>query len=272
MVAADAEGAGNVSYERDKDAYTRGSGAIAASDYGNPRRAAERRQRLVRSAQIDAQRAGLTYGVRGGLGAAPAGAVTRSSRTPTFDPSLSKDLTYTRDTQLGPKPLPPRKPVPPPPQRPGMPMPTGVVSPTMKGAVPTRALAPTGTRIQFPGTWVPTTPAVPTKLEPGDPFAFPVVRDPGAIVTLTPVASPTKKAVVSKPARGVVSTGGGGGGGGGSWVPSPSPSAPLPTVDAGTPTVWIEESTPVAPPKKKPWWLLGVAAVAGAILLLGEDS
>lgn len=56
-----------MSYTRDKDAYTHGSGAIAASDYNNPRRARERRMRLQRTAQRDAMLAGLTYGARGGI-------------------------------------------------------------------------------------------------------------------------------------------------------------------------------------------------------------
>lgn len=58
-----------MSFLKDPDAYTRGSGAIASSDYKNPRRAAERRARLARTAQIDRARAGYTYGSRGGIGA-----------------------------------------------------------------------------------------------------------------------------------------------------------------------------------------------------------
>jgi hypothetical protein len=57
-----------MSYGRDRDAYTRGAGAIAAADHGNARRAAARRAKIVRSEALDVHRSGLTYGPFGGLG------------------------------------------------------------------------------------------------------------------------------------------------------------------------------------------------------------
>ncbi len=57
-----------MSYSRDKDANTRGPGAIAAADHGNPRRMAMRLAKQRRSAAIDADRALLTFGPHGGVG------------------------------------------------------------------------------------------------------------------------------------------------------------------------------------------------------------
>lgn len=59
----------NMSYQRDRDAYTRGSGAIAASDYGNARRARERRAKLARFEREDRMLSQFTMGARGGMGA-----------------------------------------------------------------------------------------------------------------------------------------------------------------------------------------------------------
>lgn len=73
-----------MSYSRDKDAYTRGPGAIAAADYGNARRAHERRMIQRRSGVRDRALAEYTLGPRGGIGAIPlpsAGGVRTGIRT-----------------------------------------------------------------------------------------------------------------------------------------------------------------------------------------------
>lgn len=56
-----------MSYTRDKDAYTRSAGAIAAFDR-DPRMIAARKRKLARSKTRDTAMAQLTYGARGGLG------------------------------------------------------------------------------------------------------------------------------------------------------------------------------------------------------------
>lgn len=58
-----------MSYERDKDKYTRGVGAIAATDANNPRRFARRQARARALNQRDKYLAQYTYG-QGGMGLA----------------------------------------------------------------------------------------------------------------------------------------------------------------------------------------------------------
>lgn len=89
-----------MSYGRDRDAVTRGVGAVASIDHANPSHSAARQRHIAQElAHKDVRRARFTYGVRGGIDAINGlgrvnlrnfgGAGTRSTNVMAADPTAS---------------------------------------------------------------------------------------------------------------------------------------------------------------------------------------
>lgn len=229
-----------MSFLKDPDAYTRGSGAIASADYQNPRRAAERRYRLENSARIDRNRARYTYGERGGIGAIPLDrlGVRRGPQLQEGGNVESSPPSTPGPGQVGSGRLP------------------TIRTPGGKGGgkvTPPPPLPLWQVRVPvFTGGGVSS-----TSTPAGGTVTPPRTRDPrdktGAIKPRPP------RTVVVTPTGGSTSSGGGGGGGAKAQppvVPWTSPPPPVST-DAGD---------PIVAERKIPWLLIAAAGV-GAYLL-----
>lgn len=244
-----------MSYGRDRDAYTRGAGAIAAADFGNARRAAARRAKVDRSAALDARRAELTYGPYGGLGR------ISGAKIGVPGPALRAPSTIDVPPQSGP--LGPR-PVTPPGGAGGggrggrslVPLKVGryglAVSPGQPAAEPGTNVGPSGATVGLPTI-------APPSSSPGG--------RTGTDVPVTPVRGTSSP---RPPTTVVVSGGGSGGpsGGKGSPLPLPTPAPLLPS-----PTLVIDEIpdvmvAPTPTPTRSRSKLLLIAALAGGAYLV----
>lgn len=235
-----------MSYSRDRDAHTRGAGAIAAVDRPGSRQA-KRALGAAMSRARDAQRAALTYGARGGLGAINTGTGTGLRGRQIFTGDLVPGVVE------GGNPLGPLTP----PERGGGGLPPVLPPPGIFGQrggalVQQPRVDNVVTDPAYPGTTPPRRPSPPP---------FPGV-DTGGRNTLPP---PPQTGVIVPPPKSTVTIVTGGGSGGAGLNTGGTRTAPI---------------TPIPPPMEipdaqasssTPWMLIGAVAL-GAWLLLGDHK
>lgn len=182
-----------MAYERDKDRYTRGVGAIAALDHANPARMRHRALVRRRSNRMDSAKAEYTYRPGGGIGAVEALGRVNLSGTKAIVNHYGPAGDLKTSGAVRP---------------PGF---TGGGGGMPTSKIPTRLYGGAGSMLQNPAVY---------SSGPGsfkNPGGAPMPPRPTRPIGPLPLPTPPGSTVTTRPDKGSSSGGGGGGGGGGGW-------------------------------------------------------